>query len=265
MFILLSKLIPPLVYPLGLSCLIIIAALIFYRKIRLQRFLLVLALCLLFLGGNRWIAWGLSKSLEWRYLPPAEIPHEEVIVVLGGGTLSAQYPRQIVEVNGAGDRIIYALWLYQQGKADHLLLTGGSIDWLSSPENPATDMANLLAIFGLPEEAIWLEPESRNTYEDALYSAKILQENGISRIILVTSALHMPRSVGLFEKQGLEVIPAPADFIVTQKGWDNLKSGNIASQVFNLLPSAENLSNTSRALKEYLGILVYGLNGWLSN
>ncbi len=264
MFIFLSKLIPPLVYPLGLTCILILAALIFHKKIRLQRWLLILAFSLLFISSTRWVAWGLLKSLEWRYLPPAEIPHEEVIVVLGGGIYSPLYPRPMVEMSGAGDRVTYAFWLFQQGKADHLLLTGGSIDWLSSDENPATDMANLLKMLGVPEEAIWLEPESRNTYEDALYSAKILKEKGISRIILVTSAFHMPRSVRLFEKQGLEVTPAPVDFVVTQKGWDNITNANFASQMNNLLPGAENLSNTTKALKEYLGILVYGMNGWLS-
>ncbi|MBN1537908.1 MAG: YdcF family protein [Anaerolineales bacterium] len=263
MFIFLSKLIPPLVYPLGFSCLLIIAGLIFFKKIRFQRMLLVIALGLLILSSNRWVSWGLLKSLEWRYLPPTEIPHEEVIVVLGGGTYSPLYPRQMVEMSGAGDRVTYAYWLFKQGKADHLLLTGGSIDWLSSDENPATDMANLLKMLGVPEDAIWLEPESRNTYEDAAYSAKILKEKGISRIILVTSAFHMPRSVKLFEKQGLQVIPAPVDFVVTQKGWENITTKNIASQLNYLLPGAENLSNTTKALKEYLGILVYSINGWL--
>jgi uncharacterized SAM-binding protein YcdF (DUF218 family) len=265
MFIFLSKLIPPLVYPLGLACLLIVAALLLYKKVRFQRFLLILAFCVLFISSTRWVAWGLLKSLEWRYLPTGEIPHEEVIVVLGGGTYSPLFPRPMVEMSGAGDRVTYAYWLFHQGKADHLLLTGGSIDWLSSDENPATDMANLLKMLGVPEEAIWLEPESRNTYEDAAYSAKILKAKGISRIILVTSAFHMPRSVRLFEKQGLEVIPAPVDFVVTQKGWDNITAANFASQMNNLLPGAENLANTTKALKEYLGILVYGLNGWLSN
>jgi len=262
-FITLSKFIPPLVYPLGLSCILILAALWLRRKKRLQFWILLMAFLLLYLGGNRWIALGLSRSLEWRYLPPTEVPQTDVIVVLGGGTQSALYPRQIVEVNGAGDRILYAYWLYQQGKADHLLLTGSVIEWISSEENPATDMANLLLMLGIPEDALWKESDSRNTFEDALYSAKILKEKGISRIILVTSALHMPRSVGLFEKQGLEVVPAPTDFIVTQKGWDNLLHNSISGHLYNLLPSAENLATTSRALKEYLGILVYGINDWL--
>lgn len=263
MFIILSKIIPPLIYPLGFSCILIIASIWLYRKNRLQRGLLVLAFLLLFLGGNRWVAWGLIRSLEWRYLPPSEIPHADVIVVLGGSTHSAVYPRQMVEIDSAGDRILYAFSLYQQGKADHLLLTGGAIDWMNSDINPATDMASLFGVLGIPQNALWLVTDSRNTYEDALYSAKLLREKGISRIILVTSAFHMPRSVGLFEKQGLEVIPAPTDFTVTQQGWQNLLNNNISGYFFNSLPSAENLSTTNRALKEYLGILVYSINGWL--
>lgn len=263
MFIILSKIIPPLLYPLGSSCILIVAAICLSRKNRLQRWFLVIAFLLLFLGGNRWVAWGLTRSLEWRYLPPSEIPRADVIVVLGGATHSASYPRQMVEIDSAGDRILYAFSLYQQGKAEHLLLTGGAIEWMNSDINPATDMASLFEVLGISRNAFWLVTDSRNTYEDALYSAKLLREKGISRIILVTSAIHMPRSVGLFEKQGLEVIPAPTDFTVTQQGWQNLIKNSISGYIFNFLPSAENLSTTNRALKEYLGILVYGINGWL--
>ena len=141
-----------------------------------------------------------------------------MIVVLGGGTLSAQYPRQTVEVDQAGDRLIYAAQLYHQGKAEHLLLSGGRIDWISSGAPPAEDMAALLEMLGVPPQALWLESESRNTYENARNARLFLEPLGIRRILLVTSASHMPRSVALFEKQGFEVIPAPADFSVTQAG-----------------------------------------------
>ncbi len=73
----------------------------------------------------------------------------------------------------------------------------------------------------------------------------------------------MPRSVALFEKQGFEVIPAPADFSVTQEGWEQLKSGGLGSQLYSLLPSAESLSLTTRMLKEYVGMLIYRLSGWM--
>jgi hypothetical protein len=67
----------------------------------------------------------------------------------------------------------------------------------------------------------------------------------------------------LFEKQGFDVIPAPADYNITQAGWDRLWDRNLTTQLFNLLPSGTNLNSTTSALKEYIGILIYGLRGWL--
>ena len=125
-------------------------------------------------------------------------------------------------------------------------------------------MEALLTFMGVPEQAIWLEDQSQNTYENALYCAQLLKAKNIDRVILVTSAIHMPRSVALFEKQGIQVIPAPADFTVTQAGWDDLTHGTLESQLINLLPSVGNLSLTTNALKEYLGILVYRIEGWIS-
>jgi uncharacterized SAM-binding protein YcdF (DUF218 family) len=144
-----------------------------------------------------------------------------------------------------------------------LLLTGGAIDWMNENEPPAQDMAEVLGMLGIPEDALWTESESRNTYENALFSRKVLAEKGIERIILVTSAMHMPRAVALFEKQGFDVIPAPADYNITQVGWDRLWDRNLTTQLFNLLPSVANLNSTTSALKEYIGIVVYSLRGWL--
>jgi uncharacterized SAM-binding protein YcdF (DUF218 family) len=263
MFIYLSKFIPPFIYPLGLACLLILAGLLLYRHLHWQRASLILALAMLLVGGNHWVANGLMRSLEWRYLPPKDIPPAQVIVVLGGGTLSATYPRPTVEVNAAGDRILYAAWLYHHGKAPYLLLSGGSIDWLSDQPSPADDMATLLEQLGVPRWAMWLETQSRNTYENALYSQKILQAKGIQRVILVTSAWHMPRSVGVFEHVGLQVIPAPTDFTVTSEQNPVDRPTLVLKTLMDLLPSVENLGNTSKAMKEYLGILVYHLRGWL--
>ncbi|MCI0518954.1 MAG: YdcF family protein, partial [Chloroflexi bacterium] len=73
----------------------------------------------------------------------------------------------------------------------------------------------------------------------------------------------MPRSVALFEKQGFEVIPAPTDFSVTYAGWERLTRGSLESTLLSLLPSGENLAWNYLNLKEYLGIFIYKLNGWL--
>jgi uncharacterized SAM-binding protein YcdF (DUF218 family) len=95
-----------------------------------------------------------------------------------------------------------------------------------------------------------------------LYSARLLQEKGIKRILLVTSAWHMPRSVKLFEAQGLEVTPLPTDYTITQAGWEQLTRPDLRAQILYLLPSAENLVLTSRILKEYIGMFVYQMKGW---
>ena len=262
MFLYLSKILPPLVYPVGLVCLLLILA-ILTRRTKWQLPLLIAAFVLLFLGSSRLVALGLARSLEWQYLPPKTMPKADVIVVLCGETLSMEYPRQTVEVDGAGDRLIYAATLYHQGVADHLLLTGGKIDWLSTGNPAAEDMATLLELMGVPRQAMWLETTSRNTYENAVNSHAMLGSKGIRRIVLVTSAAHMPRSVALFKKQGFDVIPAPTDFAVTQADYEQLKNGDIGAWLLSLLPSAGSLSLVTGMLKEYIGMLVYKLAGWI--
>jgi uncharacterized SAM-binding protein YcdF (DUF218 family) len=124
-------------------------------------------------------------------------------------------------------------------------------------------MADLLMLMEVPESALWLQNRSQNTYEDALFSSQMLKEKGIRRVLLVTSAQHMPRSVGLFQHEGIEVIPAPVDYTVTQSNWDDLFSPDIQTVLVNLMPNVDSLSLTSGILKEYLGLWVYHLRGWL--
>ena len=263
MFIFLSKLLPIFIYPLGLAIILLVAALLLRRAARWAQICLLASLGILLIASSAWFPAMLTRFLEWQYLPLESYPKTDVIVVLGGSTGSVQYPRQIVEISSGGNRLLYAAHLYQQGVAPHLLLSGGTISWRSENEPPAQDMAKILGMLGIPEEDLWIEPESRNTYENALFSRQVLAEKGIDRIILVTSAMHMPRAVALFEKQGFDVIPAPADYNITQAGWDRLWDRNLTTQLFNLLPSVSNLNRTTSALKEYIGILVYSLQGWL--
>jgi len=91
----------------------------------------------------------------------------------------------------------------------------------------------------------------------------MLEERGIEKIILVTSALHMPRSLALFEKQGLQVIPAPVDFTITERNWENAFKPGLDEFLIYLLPNASSLGLTTNALKEMIGMLIYDLRGWL--
>jgi uncharacterized SAM-binding protein YcdF (DUF218 family) len=263
-FLYLSKLLPLLLYPLGLACLLLLALVLLRRRPRLVLWLGLAAFLLLWLGGNRLVSLALVRSLEWQYRPPTELPHADVIVVLGGGEQPLAPPQQLAGVNDAGDRIIYAAWLYQQGAAPHVLASGGIVG-IDGPalQSGAASMHQLLNIMGVPDAALWLEDRSRNTYENAVETKKLLGPKEIRRIILVTSATHMPRARAIFSKQGFDVIPAPTDYTVSQAAWEYYLTPDPAIQVFNLFPTAEALDSTMRAMKEYIGILVYRLRGWL--
>ncbi|HLF91224.1 MAG TPA: YdcF family protein [Anaerolineales bacterium] len=262
MFLFLSKFLPIFVYPLSLAA-ILLALVFIFRKPKWRKRFLAAGVLLIWLGGNGWLTNALVKSLEWQYLPPDEIPHADAIVVLGGGTQPQQYPRPSAEVDGAGDRVIYGARLYREGKAPLVLVTGGRLPWSFVKKAAATEMKDLLSFLGVPEEVIILEEKSANTYENAVFTKEILEPMGINRILLVTSAMHMPRSVAIFKGQGFEVIPAPTDFNITEPDEKLPFSQVWPNYLFGLFPSAHNLSETTDALKEYLGILTYWARGWL--
>jgi uncharacterized SAM-binding protein YcdF (DUF218 family) len=268
MFLLLSKILPLFLYPLGLACLVLGLGLLVRRREVLYTRLVTVALLVLWLGGNRIVASTLVRSLEWRHISPsasgAEGPQADVIVVLGGSARAHAFPRPMAELNETGSRLLYAAMLYQQGAADRVLLSGGNVPWVSSSSVPeAETMADVLAFMGVPREAMWLEPSSRNTHENAVETQKILESQGVGQVILVTSAMHMVRSYRVFQKTGLEITPLPADYLVSQEDWDLLFQPDPVVQLLNLLPSARYLRMTTDALKEYMGIAVYWLRGWL--
>ncbi len=217
MFIFLSKFLPQFVYPLGLACFLLVLALIFNANRKRSMTLIIIAFAILWLSSTSGVSNLLARSLEWRYKPPEETPTGEAIVLLGGGTEPAVFPRSGVEINGAGDRVLYAAKIFKDGKAPLILLSGGEISWLNDGSaTPAEDMAEILKSLEVPGEALIIEDRSRNTYENALYAKELLGEKGINKILLVTSAMHMPRSVALFEAQGFEVVPLPVDYSVVE-------------------------------------------------
>ncbi len=263
MFVFLSKLLPLFAYPLGLCSALLILALILNKRRRLRNGLIIAAIAIIWIFSNRWVDLALTRSLEWQYLPAPGAPKAEAIVVLGGGTYPAQYPRPTTEMSGAGDRVFYAAHLYRDGRAPLVMLSGGTIEWMGdTASTPAAEMADIITFMGVPPSALVLEDKSQNTHEDATFSAQMLKEKGIHRILLVTSAIHMPRAMAVFQKLGLEVIPAPTDFKVTQNVWDGLLHGSPESYIINLLPNASDLGSITNVLKEYIGLFVYRLMGW---
>ena len=260
-FIFFSKLIPQLFYPLGLvSILLGIICFWAWKQRSWIQLPAALGLITILVSGNMWVSQALMRSLEWQNLPPSVMPKAEAIVVLGGSTSSANYPRPMPEINDAGDRVLYGAKLYRDGNAPLIILSGGRIDWLSQGKPEVVDTAILMEMMGVPSSAIIGEPYSLNTYENGVNVKKILNEKGIKQILLVTSAFHMPRARLIFEKLGMNVIPAPADFSVTQ---EKVKDFNLGTILIYLLPDAVYLNKTTIALKEYLGLFIYYLKGWI--
>ncbi len=263
MFLYLSKLLPLFLYPLGLACLLMLVALVtLWKRPRWAAAPIALALIVLLVGSNAWVSRSLVRSLEWQNIPSAELPNAEAIVVLGGATKPAFPPRPSVDLSEEGDRVLYGAQLYQQKKAPIIIVAGGRIDWRGSGPSESADMAAILTQIGVPTEAILQEPLSLNTYENAVNVRKILDARGIRRVLLVTSAMHMPRSLLIFKRQGIAAIPAPTDFLVTDNELEEPQNSPQAT-LLNLIPDAKQLDNFTRALKEYIGIVVYRLRGWL--
>jgi len=252
MEILLSKLIPLFIYPLGLLffVLAITAVLLFSGRLRAARVLLVCALLLLFAAGNPWTAFTLIRTLENDYPPlSAEAaPAADVIVVLGGGLNLPHPPRQHPDLNGGADRLAHALRLYQAGKAGHILLTGGNVFPQPGLKSESFYARELLESWGLPPGVAVLEAGSRNTLQNAENSARILARRGWDEVLLVTSATHMHRALLAFRHAGVDAIPAPTDFLAVDSH---------SPAPMRWIPSAEALSGTTHALHEYIGRLWY--------
>lgn len=262
MFLYLSKLIPLFFYPLGLSCVVLIVAFLTVgRRPRIAAFCIAFALILLSGTSNGWVSRYLVRSLEWQNTP-SQLPNAEAIVVLGGATRSALLPRPTVDLQESGDRVIYAAQLYRQKKAPLLILSGGRIEWFGKGTPESEDMATILTSIGIPREALIQEPDSLNTYQNAVNVRKILEQRNIKRVLLVTSAIHMPRSLLIFQKQNIDVIAAPTDFLVSTGELQELTSTPKAA-ILNLLPDTSNIDQFTSALKEYIGIVIYRLRGWL--
>lgn len=261
MFLFLSKLLPLFIYPLGFASLMLVMALFFFwKRPRLAAIAIFLALLAILLPSNVWVANGLVRSLESQYLPTA-IPTADAIVVLGGGIKPQIAPRPWIDVAEAGDRPIYGAQLYLQGKAPLVILSGGRIEWRGGSLSESADMAKLVEAMGVPARVILQDPTSLTTRENAVNVKKIMQDQGIQKILLVTSAIHMPRSMAIFKKLGVEAIATPTDFLVSNQ---ELKEpqGTPQATILSLFPDSANLEQFTRALKEYVGLVIYQLRGW---
>ncbi len=254
---LLIKLLTQLVYPLDLSVALLLLAflLLLVRFRRLGMVLILLSVSWLWFWSAPVTADRVRGSLEHAYPPVSldKLPSADAIVVLGGGMATTEPPRLHPDLGLAADRVWHAARLHKAGKAPIVVLSGGP-GWArkedKQPESEA--MGVFLEDLGVPKSDIVLESESRNTYENALYTKRLLDARGKKTILLVTSALHMRRAKAIFDSFGLEVIPAATDYEIP----DEPKPVPLL-----WMPDAISLDGGSRALKEYLGLAAFHIRG----
>lgn len=169
----------------------------------------------------------------------------QAIVVLGGGVESnaIEYGGPILTPD-AMSRLLYGVYL---SRTTHLPLayTGG-IGWANRKEQMSEAEVAALSLSRMGAPALrWQENQSRDTHENAQFTAALLNKEGISRIVLVTHAWHMPRSVKQFEAAGLQVTPAPMGYIQSD-----------LSRLLQWLPSGKGLRESAWVLREWLGLLL---------
>lgn len=264
-----------LLLPPSINILLIISGLLMIKKYpRISKSFLILSTVSLWLMSTHWFsnkmihlvetepAISLTQvknyqvdpydSAEQSDLSELFDSHENIakraIVVLAGGRilLAEEYGNVDVVSSYSLQRIKYASWLHKKTNLP-ILLSGGSVFNEATAEAVLMNQA-ILSDFSVAPQ--WVESQSKNTAENALYSNKILSASGISEILLVTHAWHMPRAKRMFEEQGLKVISAPTVF---------LSHAGCASCITDYLPSARALNKTNLAFHELLGGLWYKL------
>ncbi len=234
-----------LVLPPGGLILLGVAGLALLRRSpRLGRALIASSVALLLLLSLAPVEHALTRAVECcRQVDPKHVPPAQVIFVLGGGITSG--PAGAVVAPDTLERLAYAAGLARLTGLP-LLLSGGAVE-AEYPESRV--MAQTLKDeFGL--EARWLETRSRTTAENATESAALLGSLGLTRVLLVTSAVHMRRARAEFRRAGIEPIPAPAG-----------SAGSRPEGGLVWLPSVQALRRSHAALYEVAGEVLAILSG----
>ena len=252
MFIL-KKLVSPFLLPMPI-CFVLMAfgllLLWFSRKQIAGKFFLSIGFFILFLFSYSIPSNSITAFLEYRYPPLLgnhTIQDVKWVVVLGGGHISdARLPATGQISPPSLFRLIEGIRIHKQMNGSKLILSGGSG---FDPVSNAEVMARVALGLGLAENELVLESESKDTKDQALLLKPII---GNEPFVLVTSATHMPRSMALFQKLGMNPVPAPTDYTV--KLPNHLSPGSF-------FPRGKNIVKAERSIHEYLGIVWAKIQG----
>lgn len=243
----------------------------FIQPLNLSLFLLVAGIIGLFLGWRRlaltgclggflilalatWTSLGalLLNPLEERFQRPETLARVDGVVVLGGGLEGAiNLVRGGYELNRAGDRFVETAILARRFPDAKIVVSGGVGSLLLDGEGDAATAERLLTALGVAPDRLVLENGSRNTFENAVFTKRLVSPKPGETWLLVTSAFHMPRSMALFRKADFSVLPWPVDYRTSGEEGVGLLRDN----------PADALNNTTMGIREWIGLLAYWLSG----
>lgn len=211
-----------------------------------------LSLALLLACGIGPLGPAMLKPLETRFPRAADGPFTGIIVL--GGAVKNQHPLAdpaMIEMNAAGERITALLMLARRYPTARIVFTGGQGELLGAGAPEADEVKAHIGALGLEASRIVFENRSRNTDENAVFTRDLVQPKPGERWLLVTSAWHMPRSIGCFREAGFSVDAFPVDF----------RSGNGLDQGWFTGSMSQGLTLTDMAVREWIGLVAYRLTG----
>jgi len=172
------------------------------------------------------------------------------VVVLGGGHLHVQGLAETMSVMLPAEaaRVLEAARVFHLTRAQWVISSGGAFPG-GAPSSVV--MRDALVPLGVPSQRILLESSSHDTHEEAVFIAPMLRSLRAQRTILVTSSIHMPRSLGAFRAAGVDAVPAPVS-----------EPETVVKRVDAWLPSASGLLFSSQLAHEFIGLAYYRLRGW---
>jgi uncharacterized SAM-binding protein YcdF (DUF218 family) len=256
MFFILSKIFAFCIKPIVWIIACFLLSFFLKNKKRKQSFF-ISGLVLLILLTNDAVFQGIVHWWEPEPVAIKDLEKKYDFIILPGGYSDFQTAMGKSEFQlglKGGNRLITALNLYKKGIGTKIILTGGSGKLLGDKYGEAEYVAPFLKTLGLPDSAFIVENKSRNTWENAVFSKQIvdsLQKN--ASCLLVTSALHMPRSKACYDKAGLPTTIYPTDYY-------SQRSDNLFKLFFE--PSSSKLYAWEALLHEWIGVITYKIKGY---